>query len=166
MAPDGVPAIGMKYDPRSNLLFVACGGSGRATVFDAELGDVVASCQLQDAPTFINDVVVTREAAYFTDSQTPFLYRVALGPAGEPAADAIPMPLPGTFRTNGILSTTNGEHLFVVAGPTRSSTGSTRPHTRRFSSNWAEARYPTRTDCCSTARRCTQSRTSGTGSPS
>ena len=112
---DGVPAIGMKHDARSNLLFVARGGSGMGTVFDAASANVVASYQLQTAPTFINDVVITREAAYFTDSQSPFLYRVELGPAGEPAAAATPIPLPGTFRTNGIAATRNGKHLFVVA---------------------------------------------------
>lgn len=118
VAPDGVPAIGMKHDPRSNLLFVARGGSGMGTVFDAASGDVVASYQFQPAPTFINDVVITREAAYFTDTQVPFLYRVALGPAGEPAADAARILLPGTFRTNGIVATSDGEHLFVVDGAT------------------------------------------------
>jgi sugar lactone lactonase YvrE len=118
VAPDGVPAIGMKHDARSNLLFVARGGSGMGTVFNAASGDVVASYQFQAAPTFINDVVITREAAYFTDTQAPFLYRVALGPAGEPAADGIEIPLPGTFRTNGIVATRNGEHLFVVDAAT------------------------------------------------
>lgn len=116
--PDGVPAIGMKHDARSNLLFVARGGSGMGTVFDAASADVVASYQFQRAPTFINDVVITREAAYFTDTQAPFLYRVELGPAGEPSAAAIPIPLPGTFRTNGIAARRNGKHLFVVDGPT------------------------------------------------
>jgi sugar lactone lactonase YvrE len=115
VAPDGVPAIGMKYDARSNLLFVARGESGLGTVFDAASGDVVASYPFQAAPSFINDVVITREAAYFTDTEAPFLYRVALGPAGEPAADATRIPLPGTFRTNGIAATRDGEHLFVVS---------------------------------------------------
>jgi sugar lactone lactonase YvrE len=115
-APSGVPAIGIKHDPRSNLLFVARGGSGMGTVFDAASGDVVASYQFQMAPTFINDVVVTRDAAYFTDSAAPFLYRVALGPGGEPAAGATSIPLPGDFRTNGIVATANGEHLLVVNG--------------------------------------------------
>jgi sugar lactone lactonase YvrE len=118
VAPDGVPAIGMKHDARSHLLFVARGGSGMGTVFDAASGDVVASYQFRAAPTFINDVVITREAAYFTDTQAPFLYRVALGPGGEPAADAIEIPLPASFRTNGIVATRNGEHLFVVDGAT------------------------------------------------
>src|ERR1043165_2424855 len=67
--PDGVPATGMKYDPRSHLLFVARAGSGMGTIFNAESGDVVMSYQFHAAPTFINDVVITRDAAYFTDTQ-------------------------------------------------------------------------------------------------
>jgi sugar lactone lactonase YvrE len=118
VASDGVPATGMKHDARSNLLFVARAGSGMGTVFDAAAGDVVASYQFQAAPTVINDVVITREAAYFTDTQAPFLYRVALGPAGEPAPEAVHIPLPGTFRTNGIAATPDGESLFVVDVPT------------------------------------------------
>jgi sugar lactone lactonase YvrE len=118
VAPDGVPATGMKHDPRSNLLFVARAGSGMGTIFNAESGDVVVSYQFQTSPTFINDVVVTREAAYFTDTQAPFLYRVELGPAGAPADDATAIPLPGTFRTNGIAATPNGKQLFVVDGAT------------------------------------------------
>ena len=117
-ASDGVPATGMKHDPRSNLLFVARAGSGMGTIFNADSGDVVLSYQFKTAPTFINDVVITRDAAYFTDTQAPFLYRVALGPAGAPADDFTSIPLPGTFRTNGIAATPNGEHLFVVDGPT------------------------------------------------
>jgi sugar lactone lactonase YvrE len=113
--PDGVPATGMKHDPRSNLLFVARAGSGMATIFDAASGDVLVSYQLRSTPTFINDVVITRDAAYFTDTQAPFLYRVALGPAGEPSATATEIPLPAAFRTNGIDATPNGQYLFVVS---------------------------------------------------
>src|SRR4030095_1072816 len=97
VASDGVPATGMKHDPRSNLLFVARAGSGLGTIFNAESGDVVASYQFQTSPTFINDVMVTREAAYFTDTQAPFLYRVALGPPRAPADDAISLPPPRTL---------------------------------------------------------------------
>jgi sugar lactone lactonase YvrE len=39
---------------------------------------------------------------------------VDLGPAGEPAA-ATSIPLPVAFRTNGIVATPDGEHLFVVS---------------------------------------------------
>jgi sugar lactone lactonase YvrE len=114
VAPNGVPTTGIKHDPRSNLLFVARAGSGMGTVYDAASGAQVAAYQFQTAPTFINDVVVTRAAAYFTDTQAPFLYRVALGPAGDPAATGTRISLPGDFRTNGIVATRNGEHLLVV----------------------------------------------------
>lgn len=113
--PDGVQTTGLKHDPRSNLLFAARASSGMATIFDAASGDVVQSYQLMTAPTFINDVVITRAAAYFTDTQAPFLYRVDLGPAGEPSDAAVSIPLPSAFRTNGIVATPNGEHLFVVS---------------------------------------------------
>ena len=113
---DGVNATGMKHDPRSNLLFVARSTSGMGTIFDAATGDLVASYQFNTAPTFINDVVITREAAYFTDTQAPFLYRIALGPAGAPATEAESISLPAAFRTNGIAATPNGEDLFVVSG--------------------------------------------------
>jgi sugar lactone lactonase YvrE len=116
MPADGRPSLGMKYDARSNLLFVARGNSGLGAVVDAASGQLVEEYTLNTTPQrFINDVVVTREAAYFTDTQAPFLYRVALGPAGEPAADATRIPLPANFRTNGIVATRNGEHLFVVS---------------------------------------------------
>lgn len=114
--PNDVPTTGIKHDPRSNLLFVARAGSGMGTVYDANSGDLVKSYQFKTAPTFINDVVITREAAYFTDTQAAFLYRVALGPAGEPAGDWTSIALPSAFRTNGIVATPNGEELFVVSG--------------------------------------------------
>lgn len=116
VASDGVNATGIKHDPRSNLLFVARSNSGMGTIFDASTGDVVASYQFKTAPTFINDVVITREAAYFTDTQAPFLYRVALGPAGAPATEFESISLPASFRTNGIAATPNGKDLFVVSG--------------------------------------------------
>jgi sugar lactone lactonase YvrE len=114
VGPDGVQATGLKHDPRSNLLFVARAGSGMGTVFDAASGEQVAAYQFQVAPTFINDVVITRDAAYFTDTQAPFLYRVALGRRGQPATGFTRVQLPGDFRTNGIVATHDGRHLLVV----------------------------------------------------
>jgi sugar lactone lactonase YvrE len=115
VAANGVPVTGIKHDPRSNLLFVARAASGMGTVVDAASGEQVDAYQFQTSPTptFINDVIVTREAAYFTDTRSPFLYRVALGPRGEPAASFTAIPL-GNITTNGIVATSNGEHLLVV----------------------------------------------------
>ena len=39
-------------------------------------------------PTFVNDVIVTRNAAWFTDSRNTFLYRVPVGPGGQPGTQA------------------------------------------------------------------------------
>lgn len=127
VAPTGRPALGIKHDARSNLLFVAGGPSGRGTIYDAASGDEVAFYQFgPPGATVINDVVVTRDAAYFTDSQLPFLYRVALGPQGAPAEEAEPIPLPANFgipgtcpvgpplRGNGIDAAPNGAHLILV----------------------------------------------------
>ncbi len=120
VAPTDVPAIGMKHDARSHLLFVARGGSGTGAVYDAATGAEIAVYEFQPASppapapatTFINDVVVTRDAAFFTDSAAPFVYRVALGPRGEPAAAATSIPVPA--RGNGIAATPSGEHLVLV----------------------------------------------------
>jgi sugar lactone lactonase YvrE len=133
--PTGRPALGMKHDSRSNLLFVAGGTSGRATVYDASSGDEVGFYQFQPPSppppaartTNINDVVVTGDAAYFTDAVMAFLYRVPLGPRGEPSEEFQQIPLPPNFgvlggcappvtpgRGNGIAAAPSGSHLIVV----------------------------------------------------
>ena len=125
--PTGRAALGMKHDARSNLLFVANAGTGRGTAYDAATGSEVAFWQFQPPGTAaINDVALTQNAAYFTDSSRPFLYRVPLGPRGEPdaVADHIALPanfgMPGTCtvgpasRGNGIAAAPNGEHLIIT----------------------------------------------------
>ena len=73
------------------------------------------------AGTFINDVVVTQDAAYFTDSQRPVLYRVAISRNGVPGAlTTIPLlspdyvHVPGQFNLNGIVATPSGKTLIAV----------------------------------------------------
>ena len=124
LVPAGRPAVGMKFDPRTHFLYVAGGISGGGTVYDARSGAEIAFYQfLPDGVSgIVNDVVVTREAAYFTVSTGPYLGRVALGPGGQPDQAAV-IPLPANFgargvcggtRANGIAATPNGEHLIVV----------------------------------------------------
>jgi len=124
--PTGRLAAGMKFDSRSKYLFVAGGTSGMATVYDTVTGAEVASYQfLPPGVPGINDVIVTREAAYFTDTTRPFLGRVALGPQGQPgSAELIPLPanfgVPGPCtvgpnpRGNGIAATENGKYLILI----------------------------------------------------
>jgi sugar lactone lactonase YvrE len=119
-APAGRMAVGMKADDPSGLLFVSGGLTGQAYVYDTDSGATVATYQL-GAPgsSFINDVVVTRDAAWFTDSQAAVLHAVPVGPGGAlgdvrslavtgPAAD-----LSGAFNLNGIAATPDGRTLIV-----------------------------------------------------
>ena len=119
---EGQVAVGLSFDRRSGYLFVAGGPTGAATVYDTATGELVAQYQLTEEPSFINDVIVTRQAAYFTNSMQPEFYRVPLGPAGQlPAAgDVETVPLSGDFQqvdgfnANGIEATRNGRHLIIV----------------------------------------------------
>jgi sugar lactone lactonase YvrE len=122
-AQEGRAAIGMKAD--RGRLFVAGGPTGGAWVYDATTGETIASFSFATAPTFINDVVVTNDAAWFTDSQKPVLYRVPLGPDGSPGATFDTLDLvgdyvhqAGLFNTNGIAATPDGRTLVIVQSST------------------------------------------------
>lgn len=117
-------AIGLKYDDRTGYLFVAGGPSGFAYIYNgvtgANVGDPI---QLTTLPSFINDVVITEDAAYFTNSFQPILYKVPLENNGElPSpltSEAIPLGgdyqfTPGAFNANGIEATPDGKTLIIV----------------------------------------------------
>ena len=115
-------ALGLKVD--RGRLWVAGGPTGKGFVYSARTGQPLATYQLTTAtPTFVNDVVVTKTAAWFTDSQNQLLYRVPLGPGGEPGPQAQVQAVPlsgeinwvaGQFNTNGIDATPNGKTLVIV----------------------------------------------------
>jgi sugar lactone lactonase YvrE len=94
----GRAAIGVEYD--HGRLFVAGGPTGKAFVYSARTGALIREVQLATGPdaTFINDVAVTRKAAYFTDSSRAVIYRLPLGRHGWPAATAQVVPLSGDFQ--------------------------------------------------------------------
>jgi sugar lactone lactonase YvrE len=112
-------ATGIELDAHKRL-FVAGASNGDARVYDARTGALIRTYQLGTAPTFINDVVVTNKAAYFTDSQQPVLYRVPIGPGGALGnAQTIPLGgeyvhVPGQFNLNGIDATADGKTLVAV----------------------------------------------------
>lgn len=123
-------AVGLSYDRRSDYLFVAGGfpdgdGLGKGYVYDANTGEDVAVYEF-DGAGFVNDVVVTRTAAFLTDSFQPVLYRVPLGPGGRlPDQSAVEgIPLGGDFvsasgfNANGIDAPPNGKYLLVVNSTT------------------------------------------------
>jgi sugar lactone lactonase YvrE len=116
-------AIGIKVD-RRNRLFVAGGATGKAFVYDARTGADLASYQLATpgAATFVNDVVVTSEAAWFTDSSAAQLYMLPLGRHGRlPGQDKVrTLALRGDFELganpnlNGIVAARGGRTLLSV----------------------------------------------------
>jgi sugar lactone lactonase YvrE len=117
----GRAAIGLKVDRRERL-FVAGGPTGKAFVYDARDGDDLAEYTLTTGTTFVNDVVVTRKAAYFTDSRQQQLYVLDLGRRGRLPAAARTLPLTGDldypdppgFELNGIAATRDGRRLISV----------------------------------------------------
>src|SRR6266545_3004345 len=117
---NGRPATGIELD-RHNRLFVAGAGTGNAYVYAAGTGALLRTYNFGASPTFINDVVVTHGAAYFTDSQQADLYRVPIGPGGVlGAAETIHLGGEyahvggGAFNLNGIDATRNGKTLVAV----------------------------------------------------
>jgi sugar lactone lactonase YvrE len=117
-------AIGLEVD--RGRIFVAGGDTGRAFVYDARTGRELVSYQFASGGSFVNDVVVTRRAAWFTDSQNAFLYRLPLGPGGQPppATSFQRRPLRGEiryisgFNVNGIDATADGATLVIVQSNT------------------------------------------------
>ncbi|MET9297187.1 superoxide dismutase [Streptomyces sp. NPDC003077] len=115
----GKPSVGLKIDRRGRL-FIA--GSGELRVVDAREGRTLATYPVGGPSTVVNDVVLTPDAAYFTDSYLPQLYVLPLGRNGElPGADGIvTLPLKGEwvqgpdFTANGIERTPDRGALLVV----------------------------------------------------
>ena len=116
----GTPSLGMKVDGRGRL-FVSGGTGGDARVVNTRTGRTIRGYQLttDEGGAFVNDVVLTPRAAWFTDSAQQQLYRVAIGKHGKLGA-ARRVPLTGQWKqiegnnANGIARTPDGRALLVV----------------------------------------------------
>lgn len=121
-APDGRFAAGMKADNADKLLFVSGGPTGQGYVYSTRTGAPLQSYQFQapPTPTFINDVALTEDGAWFTDSAQALLYFV-------PVVDGVPSSsfttlrlsgpaadLSGGFNNNGIQAVRDGAMLIVA----------------------------------------------------
>jgi sugar lactone lactonase YvrE len=124
-APAGRQAAGMKVDVAHQLLFVAGGFTGQAYIYDTTSGATLASYQF-GAPdaSLINDVALTKDGAWFTDSFHAQLYFVPVSRTGVPGLTfrtlalsgpaATLSPAAGAVNLNGIQATANGKTLIVA----------------------------------------------------
>lgn len=115
----GKPAVGLDFDKRRKVIWVAGGPSGEVRAQDAKTGELLATYTAPPVATgrFINDLVVTRKAVYATDSFNQELVVVPLErrnalPASGPA-QLLPLTgdisfVPGEFNANGIVKTRHG----------------------------------------------------------
>ncbi len=119
---EGNQAVGTEFDRRK--LWVAGGETGKARVYNTRNGNLRRTYDLApEGTTFVNDVVVTQKAAYFTDSGKPRLYVVPirangrLGPARRLSFSGELVYQDG-FNVNGIEASPNGRRLLVVQSNT------------------------------------------------
>jgi sugar lactone lactonase YvrE len=121
-APAGRMAVGMAVDVAHDLLFVAGGFTGQAYIYDTRTGATVATYQFGAPPaTLVNDVALTKDGAWFTDSFQAQLYFVPVSRAGVPGSSfrtlAVSGPAAdtgGEVNLNGIQATANGKTLIVA----------------------------------------------------
>jgi sugar lactone lactonase YvrE len=119
----GTASLGLKLDHRGRL-FVAGGNGGNARVLNAATGAVLKSYTLQTGTAFINDVILTGGAAWYTDSANPVLFKLPLGRHGRLPAEATRVPLTGAIQyqtgnnANGISATPDGRGLIIVQSNT------------------------------------------------
>ena len=111
---NGRAATGLKF--AGGRLFVAGAGTGRAWVYSASTGRQLGAFRLapSGADTFVNDVVVTPQGAYFTDSRRMVLYRVPLDLGSPRTLNVTGIPLQAGNNLNGIVATPDGRTLIAV----------------------------------------------------
>lgn len=121
----GTPSVGLKADNRGRL-WIAGGPSGTARVVDIRTGKILKSYPLTtETATFVNDVVLSRTSAWFTDSSRPVVYQVPIGRHGQLLNRVRTVPLSGDyvhdptgFNGNGLTLTPDGRALIIVQSST------------------------------------------------
>jgi sugar lactone lactonase YvrE len=82
------------------------------------------SYTLATGASFVNDVVLTRDAAWITDSTNPVLYKLPLRRHGGLPGEAVTLPLTGAIQyadginANGIAATPDRKGLLLVQSNT------------------------------------------------
>lgn len=118
---DGREAVtGMKVDEQGRLL-IAGRDTGRVFAYDAESGELIEAFEVpSDGDSLLNDLTLTADAAYLTDSFRPVIYRLARDAetvgAPEPWLDleGTPLAYADGFNLNGISASDDGRYLLTV----------------------------------------------------
>ncbi len=118
---DGRTSVtGMKVDDYGRL-FIAGRNTGRAFVYNTVSGELIKALETPPSNnTLLNDVTVTPDAAYFTDSFRPIVFRVSLTPdsVGEIGVwlelEGTPIPHGNGFNLNGVAASADGRYLLSV----------------------------------------------------
>lgn len=112
-------ALGLKADGEGRL-WVAGARTGSMHVVDIATGRRLARFTTPEGPSLINDVALTSEAAYFTDTLRPVLWRVSRDAVTDAALEPW-LSFEGTAlrygeepNLNGIAATADGRYLIVV----------------------------------------------------
>ena len=109
-----------QVEASAQRLWVAGGPTGHAYVYSTRDGSTIADLVLNSAGgSLINDVMVTEDAAFFTDTFRSVIYRIPLGPGGSIGSpQTIPLSGPaavvGDFpNLNGIAAPSDGKVLIL-----------------------------------------------------
>lgn len=125
--PVAPTAVGMGLDAHRRL-FVCGGIDGSLSVIDTSSRSVLRRYQLGGEQSFTNELIVTPDAVWVTDSFTPVLYKLPFGEWGELPLDddVLRIPLSGDlvyqqgetfaecFNSNGIAPTPDQTAILVV----------------------------------------------------
>jgi len=121
-AGDENAATGLKVDKRGRL-FASGADSKHIRVYDSRTGAQLRDYFVGADAGFINDVIVTKRGAYFTDSNNARLYHIPFGKKGA-LGELVTITLAGEyvngagFNANGIESARGGKSLIVVKSNT------------------------------------------------